>query len=113
MNGHDAVYLVLAVLIAFVANDVWRMLGVVFAARIDESSTAFVWVKLVATALVAGLVAKFLVSPTGGLATAPLWLRLGALAFGSAGYALGRRSLALGVLAGEAVLIGGMLAITA
>lgn len=108
MTEHDALYLLFAVVLGFLANDVWRFLGVVLSARIDEESALFRWVRMVATALVAGLVAKFVVAPTGGLALAPLWLRLGAVGCGVAAYAIGRRSLALGVGAGASALVAGM-----
>ncbi|GLK68244.1 AzlD domain-containing protein [Hansschlegelia plantiphila] len=108
MNQHDAWFMLLAVLAAFAANEVWRVLGAVLSARLDENSALFSWVKMVATALVAGLVAKLVLSPTGGFALAPLWLRLGSVGVGVAVYAAGRRSLALGVGAAEVVLIAGM-----
>lgn len=100
-------YLLLAVGLAFVANDLWRVLGAVLSARLDEDSGAFAWVRMVATALVAGLVTKLILAPAGGLALAPLWLRLAAVGCGVAAYAVSRRSLALGVAAGEAALIAG------
>lgn len=100
----------LAVVAAFVANEAWRALGAALSSRIREDSSVFAWVRMVATALVAGLVAKLIVSPTGGFALAPIWLRLAAVGCGIAAYALGRRSLALGVAAGAAVLAGGMAA---
>lgn len=108
MMSAETGYLLLAVVMAFVVNDLWRWLGVIASDRIDESSPLFVWIKLVATALVAGLVAKFVVAPSGGLAAVPLWLRLGAVALGLAAYAAGRRSLALGVGTGAATLVAGV-----
>lgn len=108
MTAPDAGFLLAAVVLAFLANEVWRALGVVLSARLDEDGALFSWVKMVATALVAGLVAKLIVSPTGGLALAPLWLRLAAVGCGVAAYAIGRRSLALGVGAGAATLICGV-----
>lgn len=108
MTPPDPAYLLLAVVLAFVANDIWRFAGALLSARIDEKGLVFGWVKMVATALVAGLVAKLVLNPTGGFALAPGWLRLVAVGFGVAAYAAGRRSLALGVLAGEAVLVAGM-----
>lgn len=105
---HDAWFLLAAVLLAFVANDAWRWMGALLSSRVDESSALFAWVRMVATALVAGLVAKLILQPTGGLALAPAWLRLGAVALGVAAYALGRRSIALGVVTGEAALVAGM-----
>ncbi|WP_020178750.1 AzlD domain-containing protein [Methylopila sp. M107] len=108
MTGSEAGFLLLAVVLSFVANDLWRVLGVIASDRIDERSPLFVWIKLVATALVAGLVAKFVVAPSGGLAAVPLWLRLVAVALGLAAYAAGRRSLALGVGTGAATLVAGV-----
>lgn len=109
----DPGYLLLAVVLAFFANDLWRVLGVVLSARIDEDSALFAWVRMVATALVAGLVAKLVLAPAGGLALAPLWLRLAAVGCGAAAYGLSRRSLALGVAAGEAVLVFGVFSLGA
>ena len=108
MNSVDAGYLLVAVLLAFVANDVWRVLGVLLSARINENSALFAWVKMVATALVAGLVAKLILSPTGGFALAPAWLRLATVACGVAAYWATRRSLAAGIVAGEVVLVSGV-----
>lgn len=108
MMSAETGFLLLAVVLAFLANDIWRWLGVVASDRIDETSPLFVWIKLVATALVAALVAKFIVAPSGGLATAPLWLRLVAVALGLAAYAAGRRSIALGVGTGAVTLMAGV-----
>lgn len=107
MTAADSGFLLLAVVLAFVGNDVWRWIGVVASDRIDEASPLFVWIRMVATSLVAALVAKFVVAPAGGLAAAPMWLRLGAVALGLAAYAAGRRSLALGVATGAATIVAG------
>jgi len=113
MTAHDAGFLLLAVIAAFFANEIWRALGVVLSARLDEDGALFAWVRMVATALVAGLVAKLVLSPSGGFALAPLWLRLGSAGAGIAAYTLGRRSLALGVATAEVALILGMVALGA
>lgn len=108
MTAPDAGYLLFAIALAFVASDMWRWLGVALSDRIDENSAVFSWVRLVATALVAGLVAKLVMTPTGGLALAPLWLRLAAVACGMGAYRLGGRSLVLGISAGAGTLVAGM-----
>ncbi|HVI29317.1 AzlD domain-containing protein [Hansschlegelia sp.] len=113
MTPHDAGFLLLAVIAAFFANEIWRALGVVLSARLDEDGALFAWVRMVATALVAGLVAKLVLSPSGGFALAPLWLRLGSAGVGIAAYTLGRRSLALGVAAAEVALVLGVVALGA
>jgi hypothetical protein len=51
------------------------------------------------------VVAKLLLAPGGALAAVPLAGRLGAIAAGLLGFVLLRRSVVLGVLLGEAVLI--------
>jgi hypothetical protein len=99
-------YLVLIVA-GFLPNEVWRMLGIVVAHGLDDSSELVVWVRAVATALLAGVVAKIVLFPPGGLADVPLAVRLSAMAVGFAAFALVRRSVLGGVLAGEAVLILG------
>ena len=63
--------------------------------------------RAVATALLAGVVAKIILFPPGGLADVRLALRLLAIAVGFAAFLLVRRSVLAGVLAGEAVLILG------
>jgi hypothetical protein len=99
-------YLVLIVA-GFLPNEVWRMLGIVVAHGLDEGSELVVWVRAVATALLAGVVAKIVLFPPGGLAGVPLAVRLAAMAVGFAAFVLVRRSVLAGVLAGEAVLIVG------
>ena len=91
------------------ANDVWRWLGVAFSGRLTEESPVFSVVKAVATALVAGVIAKLILWPSGDLAEVSLALRLGAVATGFAAFRLGGDSVALGVVAGEVVFVVGRL----
>lgn len=91
------------------ANDVWRLLGVVFSGRLTEESPVFAAVKAVATALVAGVVAKLVIWPSGDLAASSLALRLVAVGAGFAVFRLSRDSVGLGVVAGEAVFLIGRL----
>ena len=101
-----APYLVL-VAAGFLPNEVWRMLGVLVAHGLDEGSELVIWVRAVATALLAGVVAKIILFPPGGLAAVPLAVRLSAMAIGFLVFALVRRSVFIGVLAGEAALLLG------
>jgi hypothetical protein len=64
-------------------------------------------VRAVATGLLAGVVAKIILFPPGGLADVGLAIRLAAIMIGFAAFLLVRRSVLAGVLAGEAVLILG------
>lgn len=97
-------YLVVIV-IGFLPTEVWRVIGVFAGRNLDETSEIMVWVRMVATALVAGVVAKLLLYPTGALAAVPLYGRLGALAVGVAVFFALRRSVLIGLVAGEIVLI--------
>ena len=90
-------------------TQIWRWLGVLLAGRVDESSEIFVWVKSVATALVAGVIAKLILTPGGALAETPVLLRIGAIAVGFAAYLACGKRLAFGILATEVVLVGGWL----
>jgi hypothetical protein len=91
------------------ANEVWRILGVVLSGRLHERSEAFVIVKAIASALVAGVIAEVVMFPSGALALTPLWLRLGSVAAGMAAFLASRRNLGLGILAGEAAFLAGAL----
>ena len=52
-----------------------------------------------------------MLSPAGLLAETPLLLRLAAIAGGAAFYLAAKRSIAAGILGGEAVLVGGIYAL--
>ncbi len=92
-------------LLAIGATYVWRGLGVLFSARIDPQGPVFQWVTCVSYAMLAGLVARMIVLPLGGLAEAPLIDRLAATAVGFAVFFLVRRNILVGVGAGVAVFI--------
>jgi len=97
-------YLVVAIF-GFLPTEIWRSLGVLAGKSLDGDSEIFHWVRFVATALVTAVVAKLLLSPQGALASLPLWGRLGAIAIGVAVMLLARRSIALGLIAGETTLV--------
>jgi branched-subunit amino acid transport protein len=94
-------------LFAVLPTEIWRWLAVAFARRIDPASAAVEWVRAVATALLAGVVAKLILTPPGALAALPLALRVGALSVTLAIMILDRRRVLLAVLSGEAALVGG------
>ena len=62
----------------WLVTDGWRFLGVYLGGRIDETSEAMVFVRAVATALVAAVIANLVIFPAGALADSPVWLRVGA-----------------------------------
>jgi hypothetical protein len=88
-------------------NQIWRMLGLWLGGGLDEGSELLIWVRAVATAILAGVIAQILVQPPGALASVPALLRYGALAAGFCAFMLTRRSIFAGVLAGEMVMLAG------
>jgi hypothetical protein len=95
------------VLLGFFPSEMWRWLGMVLGRGLDEDSEIVLWVRAVATALVAGVVARIVLFPPGALAGVPLEVRLAAIACGFLGYHFIRRSPFAGVLVGEVVLMVG------
>jgi len=103
MSGELHAYLLLVV-VGFLPNEVWRALGLVVAGGIDEETELFMWARAVATAVLAGVIAKIILFPPGALANVPLMIRLAAIGCGFVAFLLVRRSVAAGVVAGEVVL---------
>jgi branched-subunit amino acid transport protein len=99
--------LLILLLAGFLPNEVWRMLGLWFGGGIDEGSELLVWVRAVATAILAGVIAQILVLPPGALASVPGWLRYGAVAVGFIVFIATRRSIFVGVACGELVMLAG------
>jgi Branched-chain amino acid transport protein (AzlD) len=97
------------VLVGFLPSEVWRWLGVLLGRSLDEDSEIILWVRAVATALVAGVVARIVLFPPGGLANVPLEVRLGAIACGLIGFFVLKRSPFAGLIVGEAALVAGAL----
>jgi len=101
---------VMLILVGFLPNEVWRLLGLVMARGLDEGSELVIWSRAVATAILAGVIAKLILFSTGELAAVPLQIRLGAAACAFVAYVVMKRSVFAGVLGGEAaLLIGGYL----
>jgi hypothetical protein len=70
MSGLEA-YLLL-VLVGFLPSEIWRMLGFVAAHGIADETELFLWVRSVAIAVLAGVIAKLILFPPGALASVPL-----------------------------------------
>ena len=93
----------------WLATDLWRWAGVIVGNRIDENSELLNWVRAVATALVAAVIAKLIFFPTGTLEASPLWLRLGAVVFGGLCFFFGGRFRQIaGIAAAIAFLAAGL-----
>jgi branched-subunit amino acid transport protein len=88
-------------------NQIWRMLGLWFGSGLDEGSELLVWVRAVATAVLAGVIAQIVVQPPGALASVPDWLRYSAVVAGFAAFMLSRKSIFAGVVAGEIFMLAG------
>jgi hypothetical protein len=93
--------------VGFLPHEIWRLLGVILARGLDEDAELIVWVRAVATAVLAGVIARIMLLPPGALAAVPTSVRLAAIGLGFAGFLAIRRSVLAGVVVGEAVLIGG------
>jgi hypothetical protein len=103
-DWHQLVILFIA---GVIPNQIWRMLGLWLGSGIDEGSELLVWVRAVATAILAGVIAQILVQPPGALASVPSLLRYGAVVAGFIVYMLARRSVFAGVVGGEIVMLAG------
>jgi hypothetical protein len=90
-----------------IPNQIWRMLGLWFGGGLDEGSELLTWVRAVATAILAGVIAQIVVQPPGALASVPGALRYGAVAAGFLAFVLARRSIFAGVACGEIVMLVG------
>jgi branched-subunit amino acid transport protein len=103
----DPSALLVLLLAGVLPNEIWRMLGLWLGGGIDENSEVLVWVKAVATAILAGVIAQILFLPPGALASIPAPVRYGAVSIGFAAFVLSRRSIFVGVAMGEAAMLAG------
>jgi hypothetical protein len=72
---------------------------------LDERSEIRVWSRAVAATLLAGVVAKLLLTPSGALAVVSLFGRIASLLISVAGYFVVQRSVIAGIVLREATLI--------
>jgi hypothetical protein len=98
---------VLLVLVGFLPNEIWRLLGVLASRGVEEDSELIIWVRSVATAILAGVVIKIVVFAPGALAGIPLTARLGATVLGVIAFLACRGSVFAGVAAGCVTLVIG------
>jgi hypothetical protein len=106
MNGYEGLWgYVVLVLVGFLPADIWRFLGLLIGRGIDEESEILVWVRAVATAVLAGVIAKIVFFAPGSLAAVPLSARLLAIVCGFLAFLAVRRSVFVGVATGEVVLL--------
>lgn len=94
-----------AIVACGLATWLWRGLGVLLSGRLDPKSAMFEWVSCVAYALVAGLIARIIVMPSGLLAQTALADRLLSCVVALLAYRLARRNMFAGMVCGLAVFI--------
>jgi hypothetical protein len=101
---------VMLIFVGFLPNEVWRWLGLVMARGLDEGSELVIWSRAVATAILAGVIAKLILFSTGELSGIPIQIRISAAVCAFIAYVVLKRSVFAGVAAGEAaLLLGGFL----
>jgi hypothetical protein len=94
-------------LVGFLPNEIWRLAGLVLVRGLDENSQIITWVRAVATAMLAGVLAQLILSTSGALALIPVAVRVGAAVIGFAAFLIAKRSVFAGVAAGELAVMAG------
>ena len=94
----------LATIVGALATYVWRAFGVVVGSRLDPRGTLFAWLSCVAYAVLAALILRLVVFPSGSLGELPAPGRIGAAATAAAVFLVLRRNLFLGCLAGAGAI---------
>jgi hypothetical protein len=91
--------------LAFLFSDLWRWLSVLLSLNLKQDDEIVVFARMVATAVLAGVVARLLFFPPGELASIPLWIRMSAMFVGMGAFVLRGKSVFSAILAGQATLI--------
>jgi branched-subunit amino acid transport protein len=102
MNVDDYTLLVLA---CGAGTYLWRGMGVAVSSWLAPDSELFAWVGCVAFAMLAGLVSRIVLIPSGPLEHTVLWQRLAAVGVSLVMYlAITRKNLLAGVMASAAAM---------
>ena len=91
---------------AILGTYVWRFAAVLISHRIEPNHPVFEWFTCLAYGIIAALVARTLILPTGLLAEVSLVQRLIPMCFAFIGFYLLGKRLWAGILFGEAAFIG-------
>ena len=83
----------------------WRMFGVLASRRMAADSPLILWVRAVATALIAALVVRFIYAPSGLLAETASSTRILALAASVGGYFAAGKRIAAGIAVAAIVFV--------
>lgn len=95
----------LILLVGGVSTYGWRLAGVVLVRRLDPNGEALMLVRAIATALVAALVMKLMIEPSGVLATTDMTNRFIALGLGMVLIRVLRQQQLLAIVAALAALM--------
>ncbi|MEE9314340.1 MAG: AzlD domain-containing protein [Rhizobiaceae bacterium] len=88
---------------------VWRWAGALLVGNLDEDSQGLLFVRCLATSLVAAVIAQFVFYPNGALSEIPMLVRASAALFGFAVFLRSGQKLIWGILSAEAVLFLGVM----
>ncbi|WP_316861666.1 AzlD domain-containing protein [uncultured Cohaesibacter sp.] len=91
---------------ASLPTDMWRWLGVAFAGHLSDDSEWILLARAIANALVAGVITRLILFPTGALLDVPVWMRLVSVALSVTFFFGLWRNLLLAVFLGAACLVG-------
>ena len=91
----------------WLATDIWRWLGVLVGNRLKQDSAALTWVRSVATALLAAVIAKLILYPVGELRNVPVEVRLVAVSVGFAAFLIFGKRIWVGIAMALGLLVAG------
>ncbi len=93
----------------WLASDIWRFVGVAIGGRLDEKSESLVLARAVATALVAAVIGKLIIFPSGAAADTSVAVRIAAAGLGFGAYLATGKRVFVGVVVAEAILLPALL----
>lgn len=89
-------YLYIAIA-GWLVTDFWRWMGVVAGNRLKEGSLPLLWVRAVANSMIAAIIAKLILVPTGALAEFDVIVRVAAVALGFVIFLLAKQRIIFGI----------------
>ena len=90
---------------AIFATYIWRFAGVIISHRIEANHPAFEWFTCLAYGIIASLVARTLILPSGLMAEIPLSQRLIPMLFAFIGFYMFGKRLLVGIIFGETAFL--------
>ena len=92
--------------LCIVGTLIWRALGVAVANHIDISSDLFQWFNCVAYAMLAGLISRIILIPSGSLETTLLFDRVTAMVIGFIIFVVFKKNILWGTLTAFLIFLG-------